>query len=627
MKRFSRILVPVDFCPACAAGCRYAIETASACGAELIFLHVIPRYPLSALLLAPVQGIISNAGPALEQEEAAASRRLDEFLEPFPLRGIVNQRFVTGGVPSRRIVEAAGTHRADLLVQGVHASSVLEERVLGSTAEWIIRRSPCPVISVKPDPAGRREPWGGAGEEGGPRRRRARFPVSRILCPTDFSEPSRMALEHALAIARFSEAQLLVLHALGNGDGSNAAEEGKRTEDGSSVLEARLNELRRQAEALYDPDRVQVRVASAGAAASILSLAQAEAVDLVVMGAHGEGNVWRVLVGTTAGSVIRNCPAPVLTVRAGAKLQQVRERFGRVYRKLGPVDLQRLGPEETDFDPEDLGAPEGMKASHLLLNYYGREGVMTALESYGVLDQLRKKGFEEFRLEFDLGDPYRHRLRLHAFSPANGKWNLLIELIVRDDVLTGAGAGAGLAAEFPGPVDAVSVEWLCMQDPTAAFTPDKPPLPGQDHPGLGLGYETFEFLSLMALRLRKGAVLNHPQHYHNARLYHGFFHFLDPVQEGKLIAMIRDTWNTEMADVSWAVNSGCLLDRATGKYLTWTGGAQVCPLDDALKGFFASQAYRERVWRAASRHKFRIDWTRCRERIPSPAGGPSPGPR
>jgi hypothetical protein len=257
-----------------------------------------------------------------------------------------------------------------------------------------------------------------------------------------------------------------------------------------------------------------------------------------------------------------------------------------------------------------------MKESRLLLNYYSREGVRAALEAYGLFDSLRRKGFEDFELEFDLRDTFRHRLRLYAFSRKNGRQNLLVEAVLREEVLSPLGTEETGTIAFPGPFDALSIEWLCMQDPTAEFTPERPPLPGQDHPGLGLGYETHEFLNLMGVRLKKDAILNHPQYYHNARLYHGRFRFQDPVQEGRLVAIVRDTWDTDMADVSWAVQAGCLRESASGRKVTWEGGKQICPLAAELKAHFASRAYQDQVWRSAAAHRFRIDWDLCRKRIP-----------
>jgi nucleotide-binding universal stress UspA family protein len=133
------ILHPTDF----SADSRCAFELACAIARErcskLIVLHVagpaVPGYGEAALLYDP------------EETYAAFREELGE-VKASDCTPKVEHRFVIGD-PAREIVRVAEEAPADLIVMGTRGRSGLTRLVMGSVAEHVLRKAPCPVLTVK----------------------------------------------------------------------------------------------------------------------------------------------------------------------------------------------------------------------------------------------------------------------------------------------------------------------------------------------------------------------------------------------------------------------------------------------------------------------------------------------
>ena len=137
----------------------------------------------------------------------------------------------------------------------------------------------------------------------------------RIVCPVDFSDCSRRALEHAVALARASYAELIVLHVYSV----------LSVEDLlplSSEVVARAVDpdvLRRELDAFVNSVAggapIALRLTRADdTGAAIADAADTLAADLLVIGSHGHGRLERLLVGSTTERVVATAPCPVLVV-------------------------------------------------------------------------------------------------------------------------------------------------------------------------------------------------------------------------------------------------------------------------------------------------------------------------
>jgi len=141
--------------------------------------------------------------------------------------------------------------------------------------------------------------------------------IRRILCPIDFSEPSRHAFDHAVAIARAFGATVTALHAVPPVPPPIAAIESLYPAIALAAVDD-LAEFRRDVDAFVAPENGGVPVESVAvggyAAQEIVEMAQQLPADLLVMGTHGRSGFDRLVMGSVTEKVLRWAPCPVLTV-------------------------------------------------------------------------------------------------------------------------------------------------------------------------------------------------------------------------------------------------------------------------------------------------------------------------
>lgn len=135
----------------------------------------------------------------------------------------------------------------------------------------------------------------------------------KILCPTDFSDYSRAALAMAAALARESDAELILLHAADT-PMSYAADDDADLEEREVLakIQARLD----QEEIPRPPARVRRLLVEGDPGAAITDVARDEHADLIVISTHGRSGWSRLLMGSTAEYVVRNARCPVLSLRS-----------------------------------------------------------------------------------------------------------------------------------------------------------------------------------------------------------------------------------------------------------------------------------------------------------------------
>lgn len=153
MTNIQRILVPVDFSPCSQTALDYAVFVAERFKASLEVLHVweAPQY-LGMEVMVQVPG---EVGQSLSQfVQAQARQDLDKMLEPLAQRSDLKvQGRLEAGEPYDVIIRVAEQMVCDLLVVGTHGRRGLSHLLMGSVAERVVRRAPCPVLTVRqPDP-------------------------------------------------------------------------------------------------------------------------------------------------------------------------------------------------------------------------------------------------------------------------------------------------------------------------------------------------------------------------------------------------------------------------------------------------------------------------------------------
>jgi len=133
-----------------------------------------------------------------------------------------------------------------------------------------------------------------------------------ILVPTDFSLPSKQALEVAASLAREHGAKIVVVHVMeplpAHGEGQLAY----------SFEDVGVEQARQDLAKVAPPDATihcEHRLLRGDAASQILRAAEVTSADLIVMGTHGRTWLPHLLMGSIAESVVRQAACPVLTVK------------------------------------------------------------------------------------------------------------------------------------------------------------------------------------------------------------------------------------------------------------------------------------------------------------------------
>ena len=139
---FTRILFPTDFSETAEHALDYVRDLAERHGARVHLLHVV-RDPKSQAWAGEAAGIVIP--DLLQTWTAEAEGRMREL----SLNGIRTDRAVRVGHPFGEIIRYARDNGIDLIVMGTHGRGPVEHMLLGSVAEKVVRKAPCPVLTVR----------------------------------------------------------------------------------------------------------------------------------------------------------------------------------------------------------------------------------------------------------------------------------------------------------------------------------------------------------------------------------------------------------------------------------------------------------------------------------------------
>ena len=132
------ILVPVDFSANSAAAVDYASSLANESGAELHLLHVHED------VVAFVEGFGGYPMPPDVEQIKASLEQVRPTTADIPFR-----RCFKMGHPADEIIQYAKENQIDLIVMGTHGRTGIDRLLIGSVAEGVVRRAPCPVLTIK----------------------------------------------------------------------------------------------------------------------------------------------------------------------------------------------------------------------------------------------------------------------------------------------------------------------------------------------------------------------------------------------------------------------------------------------------------------------------------------------
>lgn len=300
MLKVRKILHASDFSACSRQALPHALFLARNFGAELHLLHAL--VPHRERLDVP-EDQAPEPEDLMGRLEARAREELGELLGEEEAGAVKLVTAVRRGTyPAPTILRYARGEGIDLVVLGTHGRRAPGRLLLGSVAEEVVRLAPCPVLTLKqceepPKPSA----------------------VEQILVPVDFSDHSRRALGYARDLADRYAARLQLLHVI-----EQVVLPSFYIPGAPGIFPHNLSGLEGTAEAelhaLMESDGPKVpyeaHVITASPVTGITDFAAEHGSDLLVISTHGLTGLERLLIGSTAESLIRLAPCPVFTVKA-----------------------------------------------------------------------------------------------------------------------------------------------------------------------------------------------------------------------------------------------------------------------------------------------------------------------
>jgi nucleotide-binding universal stress UspA family protein len=281
-----RILVPTDLSDFSKTAAAWAAMFQRRLGSRITLLYANQPYlPVDVFEGAGAYAFLN--APELRQR---MSEELDRFAtECFTSCGSGVDTLIVDAAPAQAIVDTAEKVDADVILMATHGRRGWRRALLGSVTEDVVRATERPLMSVSASfltPAGPR--------------------IATVLCPVNFTQIARQALEEAAALAGAFGADLLVVHV------ADLADEPYLThleEDFATWIEPGVRRRCKYSQI----------VARGDAAEQVLQIAGQAGADLIVIGAQHKRFADATVIGTTTERVVRFAKQPVWTVVSHAE--------------------------------------------------------------------------------------------------------------------------------------------------------------------------------------------------------------------------------------------------------------------------------------------------------------------
>ena len=139
------ILFPTDFSHGARAAMDYALSLAQDYKAKLILLYVIQDISIAEWYIPSTLSVAD----LVEDMQKSASKEMEKWAIEAGARVKDVEKIVERGVPFVEIIRTAKEKNADMIVIGTHGRTGIDHMLFGSTAEKVVRKAPCPVLTVR----------------------------------------------------------------------------------------------------------------------------------------------------------------------------------------------------------------------------------------------------------------------------------------------------------------------------------------------------------------------------------------------------------------------------------------------------------------------------------------------
>jgi hypothetical protein len=236
----------------------------------------------------------------------------------------------------------------------------------------------------------------------------------------------------------------------------------------------------------------------------------------------------------------------------------------RIAARLTAADLRADSGDTSDLFEDD---------ERPFVDVYSVTGLRRVLQEYGLDEALRRKGLGDHTLRITREDDFRHRLELVL---SDGQPVMDMRLHLREAAVT-----------HGDPVAVVVVDWLLMQHPRQTFSAERPQLPGQRHPGTGLGRIVHGLLVLLCRRLGRDGLVTVPERFHLAALYRRLGYRaadVDMAADADVVAVMTaaNDQGVSFVALAWAVERGLVFDD-DGRPWRYAPHTRFCPVSARLE--------------------------------------------
>lgn len=273
-----KIMVPVDFSETSAHALEHAAWLAATAQAELLLAHVLPQNHYYFETPEPI---------VLPDNEEEIRRTTEEKIRELVLfysgKYGINPRYrILQGRISYELLDLINDESIDLVMMGTHGAKGLEEILIGSNAQHLVTRAPCPVITFKEE---KRKPG-----------------FSNIILPVEHSRHSREKVGVAINMALTCNSKI---HILGTLDNNNEGEYEKL-----QVILDQVQMAVERAEISYTRHTVR----GENMAVDAMKYADQIHADLILILTDNESVLGKFDLGPLSRHIVNHSPIPVLSL-------------------------------------------------------------------------------------------------------------------------------------------------------------------------------------------------------------------------------------------------------------------------------------------------------------------------
>lgn len=140
-----KVLVPIDFSDYSKNALKYAVNFAKSFGADMTLIYVV-----EPIIYPPDFSMGQIAIPTISTEwDDRAREELDKLAKTEIPAEVKVKTLIKTGKPFVEIIETAAEEDIDIIIIAAHGHSAVEKILFGSTADKVVRKAPCPVLTIR----------------------------------------------------------------------------------------------------------------------------------------------------------------------------------------------------------------------------------------------------------------------------------------------------------------------------------------------------------------------------------------------------------------------------------------------------------------------------------------------